>query len=341
MEETRDFLDDLFDNASSKPKTSFNAANYLNTRLGKDEKEREIRIRIILTPNQNGELKVAIPVTIHSMKVDKQISKSGYKSFICLNDSNIKTSDSKGCPLCNKVSELFDEANKYEKGSAENKSLCRAAYDMKKTKKTAYIVRCIERGKEDEGIKFWRFNKYEDGGDCFDQIVTLARQRNKESIQRGYGKLNIFDYEKGYDLVISLKKGENSREDADGTQRKVEKTKIIITDDKFPSKLSNDDAQAQAWINDTKDWKEMYSAKSFDYLKIIADGDVPYWDSNTNSYIAKPSQHEQDLENEKIKDKILSENIVSNTVQSEQPVPVEKQSVSEINNIPVDGDLPF
>ena len=89
----------------------------MDVRLDENEDEREFNIRIILTKDIDGKDKVAIPVETHSIMLnDKQqkaktISKSKFKSFICLNDAHLGVSDSRGCPLCNKMHELFDEAN--------------------------------------------------------------------------------------------------------------------------------------------------------------------------------------------------------------------------------------
>lgn len=263
----------------------FDERNYLNTRLAKGETKREVTIRIIPQKTLEGKMMFAIPVEVHTMTVDKEVSESGFKTFVCLKDKNY--GNDKGCPICERTKEMFEEAKQFEKGTPESKSLFRKAFQMRDTHKTAYIVKCIERGKEDEGIKFWRFNSWANGNGSYDKIRNLAEQRNKESIAAGRGILNIFDFEEGYDLILTITRSDKSNE------KGVEKTEINITDAKFPSKLSNDPAQAQAWIEDPKDWKELFKQKPYDYLKIIADGDIPWWSSEEGTYVPKQNVNHQ------------------------------------------------
>lgn len=298
-------VEDYFDekNKEEKRVSTFDERNYLNTKLAKGETKREMTIRIILTKNSEGKVKFAIPVDVHTMTVDKEVAESGFKTFVCGDSLNYPEHDNRGCPLCKRVDELFDEANKFEKGSPERKSLCREAFKLKDTKRVAYIARCIERGKEDEGVKFWRFNSWTNGNGIYDKIRGLAEQRNRESLEAGRGRLNIFDYEEGYDLILTITKSEKSSE------KGIEKTEINITDAKFPSKLSNDPAQADAWINDPKDWRDMYKVKPYEYLSVIADGGVPVWDSSVNHYVAKIKKEDKNNDDEDLKgNEILEDN---------------------------------
>lgn len=299
--ENNNNVEEYFDDrpVEEKKTSSFDERNYLNTKLAKGETKREMAIRIILTKNSEGKIKFAIPIDVHTMTVDKEVADSGFKTFVCADDQNYQEHDSRGCPLCKRVDELFEEANKFEKGSPERKTLCREAFKLKDTKKVAYVVRCIERGKEDEGVKFWRFNSWANGNGNYDKIRGLAEQRNRESLEAGRGRLNIFDYEEGYDLILTITKSEKSSE------KGVEKTEINITDAKFPSKLSNNPEQAKAWIEDPKDWRDMYKVKPHEYLKVIADGGIPVWDGSVGHYVAKVKNEKSfsdvdDAENKKI-----------------------------------------
>ncbi|MBQ2173997.1 MAG: hypothetical protein II453_02630, partial [Alphaproteobacteria bacterium] len=77
-------------------KKTFDAKNYLNTRLADGEQKRTVNIRIVLTEDIDGKKKFAIPVNIHSLKLSlnqnrqNKVAKGGYKSFICLNDHHVK-----------------------------------------------------------------------------------------------------------------------------------------------------------------------------------------------------------------------------------------------------------
>ena len=102
-----------------KKKFEFDEKNYLNTRLNKGEVSRQIRVRLLPVSAEDGHSYVTLHS--HTLKVNNEISKSGFKSFICLNDEHIK--DERGCPLCDKYKEMMEEANRC-KDPVENKAYC-------------------------------------------------------------------------------------------------------------------------------------------------------------------------------------------------------------------------
>lgn len=265
-------------------KKAFDAKNYLNTRLADNEQKRTVNIRIVLTEDIDGKKKFAIPVNIHSLKLSlnqnrqNKVAKGGYKSFICLNDHHVKDDiGQNGCPLCQKKLQIFEEANKVDDVNVK-KSICKQAYAY--DTKTSYIVRCIERGKEDEGIKFWRFNKHDDGSGPFDVIKEMWTTYHNAGI-------NIFDYKNGIDLILTLTKAPKKNENS------PEKTAIKIMADVAQKPLGTDE-QIEMWVNDTKDWKDMYRAKSFDYLAIIADDKTPVFDADNKKWVAWKDVNEQE-----------------------------------------------
>lgn len=303
----------------NKPK--FNEDNYLNTKLDSGEFSKEIRIRIVLTPDIDGKNKVAIPIKIHNLMLNskqqqaKLITKnSKFKSFICLNDKHLSNKDERGCPLCNKMKELFNEANTIgETDKNLRKALCQQAYKFES--KTAYIVRCIERGKEDEGIKFWRFNKRDDGAGPFDVLKGLAYQYKTEL------NVDLFDYIQGHDLVLTLTK------DPDPTPGAPEKTAITIKAALKSTPLSDNQEQINAWVNDEKDWRDMYRSKSFDYLSIVADGESPVWDKDKGKFVVWVDSEElkkrnQDIEQtaaEELKPTVVLDGTNETEIDSELP----------------------
>lgn len=284
---------ELFDDGgSSRPqmpaqhKNVFDAKNYLNTRLADNEDKRTIKIRIVCTKDVDGKNKFAIPVNIHSLKLSlnqnrqNKVSKgSGYKSFICLNDQHVKDEYGKnGCPLCQKKSQIFEEANAVTDAN-EKKAICKHAYSY--DTKTCYIVRCIERGKENEGIKFWRFNKHDDGSGLFDIIKEMWMTYYEAG-------MNIFDYKNGLDLILTLTKAPKKSEN-----QTTDKTAIKVMADVAPKPLGTDE-QIEAWVNDSKDWKDMYRVKSYEYLSIIADDKTPVFDAQNKKWV--PWKEENDKE---------------------------------------------
>lgn len=248
----------------TKKKFDFSEKNYLNTRLNKGETTRQIKIRIL--PVSATDMNAFLIIHTHTVKVD-----GNFKSFICLNDENV--TETNGCPLCEKSKQLIDESNATT-NSIERKAIFKNAMQYKA--KETYVVRVIERGKEEDGVKFWRFNAHSDGKGFYDQLISLYRIRNQESIDATGEPYNIFDLDNGKDIIITLELDGNS-----------DKTSAKIADSGFSTPLSKDEEQKEAWINDEKTWQDVYSIKSFDYLKIIADGEVPFFDKDNNKWVAK------------------------------------------------------
>ena len=300
-------------------KKAFDAKNYLNTRLADNEQKRTVNIRIVLTEDIDGKKKFAIPVNIHSLKLSlnqnrqNKVAKGGYKSFICLNDNHVKDDlGQNGCPLCQKKLKIFEEANNVDDVN-EKKAICKQAYSY--DTKTSYIVRCIERGKEDEGIKFWRFNKHDDGSGPFDAIKEMWTTYHNAGI-------NIFDYKNGIDLILTLTKAPKKNESS------TEKTAIKIMADVAPKPLGTDE-QIQMWVNDEKDWKDMYRAKSFDYLALIADDKTPVFDAENKKWVAWVDEDEK----KKIEQEAAQQ-------LKEQPKPESKPATQPVVEEP-EEELPF
>jgi hypothetical protein len=300
-------------------KKAFDAKNYLNTRLADNEQKRTVNIRIVLTEDIDGKKKFAIPVNIHSLKLSlnqnrqNKVAKGGYKSFICLNDHHVKDDiGQNGCPLCQKKLKIFEEANSVDDVN-EKKAICKQAYSY--DTKTSYIVRCIERGKEDEGIKFWRFNKHDDGSGPFDVIKEMWTTYHNAGI-------NIFDYQNGIDLILTLTKAPKKNENS------PEKTAIKIMADVAAKPLGTDE-QIQMWVNDTKDWKDMYRAKSFDYLALIADDKTPVFDAENKKWVAWKDVNEQEKAEQEAAKEL-----------KEQPKPEPKPAPQPVVEEP-EEELPF
>ncbi len=336
VNENKGLEDDLFDPGRTKVKVEktkqlFNPSNYLNTRLGDNETSRTFNIRVILTPDNDGKYKVAIPTEVHNIVLNtkqqkaKLISNSKFKSFICLNDSHLMNDGGNAivkCPFCEKKDEIIAEANKIIINENDNDEVKKAKALKKKAilkegysneSKIAYVVRCIERGKEEEGVKFWRFNQHDDKKGIFDTLYGFC----KTYANRG---VNIFDYENGYDIIVTLNKS------SDG------KTVINLMPDVLPSPLSTDENQKNLWLNDTKDWRDMYRAKSYDYLKIVADGETPVWDKDIKGWTIWKDVEE--LKNE--------ENVIFQEAANELKDTTNLQKViPSNNNNDIDEELPF
>ena len=79
------------------------------------------------------------------------------------------------------------------------------------------------------------------------------------------------------------------------------------------------------WVNDTKDWKDMYRAKSFEYLALIADDKTPVFNTELKKWVAWKDVNEQ----EKI-EQVAAQEL------KEQPKPEAKLAIEE-----PEEELPF
>ena len=64
----------------------FDVKNYLNTRLKEGETEKEIKVRILPVSATNGDIFFALH--IHSLMVDKEISRSGFNVLFVIGQKN-------------------------------------------------------------------------------------------------------------------------------------------------------------------------------------------------------------------------------------------------------------
>ena len=303
-----------------KPKTQFDVKNYLNARLAPNETTKSLTIRLLPFSPEGGS--PFQKVYMHTIKVNKEVSASGWKTFVC------PTHNKKGdrCPFCEtstKARELrntsFDEATKKKFGDIE----------FMNRVKEMWVVRCIERGHEDDGVKFWLFpaSKKHDG--VYDKMTNLFQQRWQAAQAKGKVD-NIFDLTNGKDLIVTLNKG------TDG------KTAIQIVDDGDRSPLSEDFEKAKAWVEDPKKWDEVYTVKSYDYMSIVLGGGVPIFDKVIKKYIDKKDlQEKQEIEKEQeLKENLMEPKKDFSAVVNDISQSAPAQDTPQVANNDID-DLPF
>jgi hypothetical protein len=129
-----------------------------------------------------------------------------------------------------------------------------------------YIVKLIDRDREEDGPKFWRFkHNYKNEG-ILDKIIPIWRNKG-----------DITDPEKGRDLIIELSKSKT------GNGKEYTTVQTIMYDD--PTPVHDEADQAKAWVNDELTWLDVYSKKPVEYLEAIARGESPRWDSEKGGYV--------------------------------------------------------
>jgi hypothetical protein len=130
-----------------------------------------------------------------------------------------------------------------------------------------YIVKVIDRDHEQDGVKFWRFKHNAKGDGVIDKIFPIFRNKG-----------DITDPEKGRDMILSLTLTKA------GTGKEYTTINSVIPEDAGP--LHTDAAVAKAWVDDELTWSDVYSKKGEDYLEMVANGEVPRWDSNQNKWVS-------------------------------------------------------
>ncbi len=230
--------------AKKKPKVSDKERlkRYFSVNLSQGQESGQKIFRIL--PPKPGESPFS-EVWFHELKIDDQ-----WKKIYCPNQGKHKTGE---CPLCE-----IEKAS-LATGKKEDKDIA-SQYQARKF----YIIKGIDRDKEEDGPKFWRFrHNYKKQGPL-DKLISVFSTKG-----------DVTNPEKGRDLVIIL-----GRDDKDYT-----KILSIMPEDAGP--LSSDAELSAAWVADETKWKDVYSQYSFDYLEIIANGEVPYWSKDENKYISK------------------------------------------------------
>ena len=72
-----------------------------------------------------------------------------------------------------------------------------------------------------------------------------------------------------------------------GTGKPTNKTSLSIIDYGQIKPISNDQEQINSWVNDTKVWSDVFVVKTYDYLSILINGGTPWFDSKTQTWVAK------------------------------------------------------
>lgn len=273
-------------------KTQFNEKNYLQARLSDKETSKTLTIRLLpFSPEGGSPFK---KVFMHTVKVNKEVAPNGWKTFVCPTH-NKKDGEvmGDGCPFCEtsaKAKELkskaLDESTKKRYGDIEF---------LNKVKEM-WIVRCIERDHEEDGVKFWLFNSSKKKDGVYDKIMNLAKIRSEAAARKG-NNYSIFDLNNGLDLIITLTKTADN------------KTSIQIVDDGFPSPLTDDFDLGMKWIQDDKNWYDVYTVKSYDYMAIIAQGGIPVFNKELNKYVDKEEMNKikEEAEKKRIEEELTEE----------------------------------
>ena len=255
-----------------KKANAFDAKNYLNTRLSDGETEKSITIRLLPMDLNTGSPFVVVHT--HNVKVPQSLVKPGekpYKTYICLSKNADIDHDKFGykCPFCEINKQAYNESTK-ETDPLKVKNL--KDISLANLSRESVICRCIERGKEGEGVKFWKFNIRSDKTDPYNQILNLVNLRKAAAEKKGKVE-NILDIYNGRDLTITITEGITSAP--------------TIVDDIDRSPLSENEEEMQRWIYDEKKWTDVFTCKPYEYLSLVSQMKTPWFDRTNNIWVDK------------------------------------------------------
>ena len=253
---------------TGEKKSTFDTKDYLDVKVGENEHSNTLNIRL-LPMDDSGNPFLLVHVH-HLSNLPKEVSLSGYKAFMCLsqNPDVIHEKYGKRCPFCELRSQFYkkscEETDPIKKKELQKMSCSYIPGD-------AVIVRCIQRGKEEEGVKFWKFNLRTDATDPYHTILRLYKSRAEQGKELGLD-VNILDLYKGRDLEVTFTKGNAAP---------------TIIDGGIERPVTNDMEQLRRWLYEGKKWYEVFTPKPYDYLSLVAAGRVPWFDKRNNRWIDK------------------------------------------------------
>lgn len=253
----------------TKKESVFNTKNYLNTRLGEGETIKEMTIRLLPMDLETGNPFVL--THFHTIKVPKEIFGTEWKSYLCLKKNKDIDHDKYGseCPFC-EINKKAYELSQQETDPIKRKTLVDVSVSNRSQE--AVIVRCIERGHEEDGVKFWKFNLRQDQTDPYNQIMRLYNRKLQKSREKNGEDENILDIYNGRDLIITITNGNSAPQ---------------ITCDEEITPLSTDKETMKKWIFDEKKWQDVFTPKDYDYLSLVTEKKYPWWDKENGKWVDK------------------------------------------------------
>jgi len=281
-----------------KTEKVYDLKNYFNTYIKEGVKSAVKEIRILPT---NDGTSPFVEVHGHKVQIDGE-----WKTFACL-----KHEKDEPCPFCEAREALLATGNEADKELAKK-------YNAKRM----YVVKVIDRGAEEEGVKFWRFNHDYRKEGIFDKIhgVLTSLKTNRD----------VTNPETGRDLAITINRNQNG----------VPVVSAVVALDSTP--LSEDSEKSSTWLADSRTWEDVYSVKSYDYLEIIVKGGLPVWDKDEKKYVDKASLKSENSDSSLEEELTMGvENVKANVQAATAKTTTQPTQTSTPATDEDDDDLPF
>lgn len=269
---------------------SYDLKNYFSTYLKDGVKTATKRIRIL--PNPEGGI---FWTELHGHKI--QVDGS-WKTFPCL-----KHEKDEPCPFCEARTALLSTKKESDKELAKKFS----------TRKM-YVVKVIERGNEEEGVKFWRFNHSYKGDGTLDKLMKVI----------GAVKHDIVNPETGRDVNIEIGRNQFGIP--------------VVTSITYPlesTKLSEDTDLSAEWLSDDRTWEDVYSVRDYNYLSIVVKGDIPVWSKEKETFIGKSTLEEN---TQRVEDEDFDSELTLGGDTTKETVTANESTTNDDDD---DDDLPF
>lgn len=319
-------------------KKPFNAKNYLDTKIPEGASEKKLTIRLLPFPETKSPF---LHIHMHSTKVPAEISASGFKNYVCLKKTDGFDKTPYGgdrCPFCELNQSAYQD---FQKETDPIKQKYYKELSVQNIPREAVIMRCIERGAEADGVKFWKVNVKQDRSDAYNIIKTLYENRreewlnDKDNAGKDPKEANILSWrEYGYDLILTFKR----KEEVNKKTNKVEtKTSVQVTDAKKPSPLSTNMEEVINWINDPKKWFDVFVPKHYDYTALILQGKTPFFDKDIKKWVSKEVQAESEKKGIEEADKKILE---AQRIATGMATPAASPTAPAVSVFPSD-DIPF
>lgn len=287
-------------NSSSKPKMTEEERmkKYFTTHIPDGVQSAQKIIRLL--PAVEGG-SIFTQIQGHSIQVDGK-----WQKFICPEFAN-----NEPCPFCEARKILF------EKGD-ENSIKIAKQYKQK----DMFVVKLIERGKENDGPKFWRFNRDFTNQGVMDKIVDILKILGPDE--------DIADVSNGIDLIVNITRDQNGRPVVGS---------IMAARNNSP--LTNDASLTESILANQETWRDVYKVKPYDYLELIVKGETPVYDKETKGFISKNALEAREAGKVSIGDAAIND-IITNTKPSDFSTTVVLDGSSFDDAIGSDEeDLPF
>lgn len=257
--------------------TFFDASKYLNLKPTMQNGQTSKMTILRLLPSKKDPSTVFEKVYFHGLYVDGK-----YRMILCGPKNEVYNPDDGpcGCPLCEQSKAFFEaEKNASTPQAKENYH----KNGVKFMAKTFWVVRCIVRGLENEGVKYWCFAeqslKHDGFKDKLDALNKTERELLTTKNQLPYPDWTIYDLDSGYDIVVTCS-------GSVGNDGKYNWSHVFTTD-KERSSLNADEAVGMSWINDETLWSDLYKVKHYPFLEIVALGGAPMYSKEEERWFDK------------------------------------------------------